>query len=89
MDEAVVEGEDPFLKKLNIIPRHALTSTLALPQGTTFLSVENFGTSAWTITGRVVAMEPNGTEKPYFLKVCSTIVPFTGHSGWDANKAGL
>ncbi|CAL8576783.1 hypothetical protein XPA_002648 [Xanthoria parietina] len=41
----------------------------ALPQGTTFQSVENFGTSAWTITGRVMAIELDGTETPYFLKI--------------------
>jgi protein-ribulosamine 3-kinase len=52
-----------------------LTSTAALPQGTTFLSVENYGKSAWTVTGKISALEPDGTEKPYFLKVCNA-VPF-------------
>lgn len=42
---------------------------LALPEGSTFLSVEHFGTSAWTITGRVVAQTRDGTESHYFLKV--------------------
>ncbi|KAF2812598.1 uncharacterized protein BDZ99DRAFT_474744 [Mytilinidion resinicola] len=41
----------------------------ALPEGRKFLSVEDFGTSAWTITGRIMALEPDGTEKAYFLKV--------------------
>ncbi|KAK1764261.1 Fructosamine kinase-domain-containing protein [Phialemonium atrogriseum] len=41
----------------------------ALPQGSTFLSAEPFGTSAWTVTGKVMAREPDGTEKAYFLKI--------------------
>ncbi|ROV92123.1 hypothetical protein VSDG_07568 [Cytospora chrysosperma] len=40
----------------------------ALPKGSTFLSVEHFGTSAWTITGRVVAQNVNRIESNYFLK---------------------
>jgi protein-ribulosamine 3-kinase len=73
MDEAVIEGDDLLITTQ--LPRHALTSTVALPHGTTFLSVENFGTSAWTVTGRVMALEPDGTEQPYFLKVRDT-APF-------------
>lgn len=47
-----------------------LTSVFAaLPTGSTFISVEHFGTSAWTITGRVIASSPDGTETSYFLKV--------------------
>ncbi|KAF2748919.1 hypothetical protein M011DRAFT_399643 [Sporormia fimetaria CBS 119925] len=41
----------------------------ALPKGSTFRSVEHFGKSAYTITGRVVASDPDGSEKSYFLKV--------------------
>jgi hypothetical protein len=41
----------------------------ALPPGSTFISVEVFGTSAWTITGRILAREADGSEKPYFVKV--------------------
>ncbi|KAJ3578208.1 hypothetical protein NPX13_g2352 [Xylaria arbuscula] len=41
----------------------------ALPEGVRFLSVENFGTSAWTITGRLVGVEDNGTERQFFVKV--------------------
>lgn len=44
---------------------------LALPEGSTFISVEHFGTSAWTVTGRVVAQNPDGTQSDYFLKVSS------------------
>jgi protein-ribulosamine 3-kinase len=40
-----------------------------LPEGSTFKSVEHFGTSAWTITGRVVATDAGGDETSYFLKV--------------------
>lgn len=43
----------------------------ALPEGSTFLSVEHFGTSAWTITGRVMAQNPDGTQSEYFLKAGS------------------
>jgi hypothetical protein len=42
---------------------------VALPQGIRFVSVEHFGTSAWTITGRLVALDPDGLEKLFFLKV--------------------
>lgn len=41
----------------------------ALPKGSTFLSVQHFGTSAWTITGRIVAQNVDGIESNYFLKV--------------------
>jgi hypothetical protein len=86
MDEAVIEGNEKLI--ITRLPRHTLTSTVALPQGTTFLSVENFGTSAWTVTGRVMALELDGTEKPYFLKVCNT-APFTKNKDRNANETGL
>lgn len=41
----------------------------ALPARSTFISVENFGTSAWTITGRLVALDADGAEKVYFVKI--------------------
>lgn len=71
MDAAVMEGDYGSISTQ--LPRHTLISTVALPQGSTFLSVENFGNSAWTITGRVIAREPDATEKSYFLKVCNTV----------------
>lgn len=46
-----------------------LITPAALPAGSTFISVENFGTSAWTTTGRLVALDADGSEKLYFLKV--------------------
>ncbi|KAI4261124.1 MAG: hypothetical protein L6R42_003670 [Xanthoria sp. 1 TBL-2021] len=49
------------------------------PMDEAVVEVENFGTSAWTITGRIMAIEPDGTENAYFLKVCSAVVPFTRH----------
>jgi protein-ribulosamine 3-kinase len=86
MDEAVMEGD--YVLIITQLPGHTLTSTVALPQGTTFLSVENFGTSAWTITGRVMTQELDATEKPYFLKVCNT-APFAKNESRNANKTGL
>ena len=49
----------------------------ALPEGSTFLSVEHFGTSAWTITGRLLAQNADGTEANYFLKVLSILLENT------------
>ncbi|KFX99302.1 hypothetical protein V490_01848 [Pseudogymnoascus sp. VKM F-3557] len=40
-----------------------------LPKGSKFLSVEYFGSSAWTVTGKVIARNADGTENVYFLKV--------------------
>jgi len=47
--------------------------TAALPQGSTFVSVEHSGTSAWTITGRLVALSGDGSEKTYFVKVSCAV----------------
>lgn len=44
----------------------------ALPPGITYVSVDPFGTSAWTVTGRVVAMNAEGVEVLFFLKVGAT-----------------
>ncbi|KAL1845019.1 hypothetical protein VTK73DRAFT_1320 [Phialemonium thermophilum] len=41
----------------------------ALPSGSTFVSVDHFGTSAWTITGKLVARSQDGEEEVYFLKI--------------------
>ncbi|KAH0526190.1 hypothetical protein TsFJ059_009546 [Trichoderma semiorbis] len=41
----------------------------ALPAGSTFVSIKHFGTSAWTITGRLITLDQDGSEKIYFLKV--------------------
>ncbi|PMD32250.1 hypothetical protein L207DRAFT_499902 [Hyaloscypha variabilis F] len=41
----------------------------ALPQGFTFVSVEHYGNSAWTVTGKVIALSLERDEKPFFLKV--------------------
>ncbi|KAL9069431.1 MAG: hypothetical protein Q9157_006158, partial [Trypethelium eluteriae] len=40
-----------------------------LPKNSTFVSVESYGSSAWTTTGRVTARDVDGTQKAYFLKV--------------------
>ena len=42
-----------------------------MPEGTKVISAEAYGYSAWTITGRVSAISPDGTPKKYFLKVCN------------------
>ena len=42
---------------------------LALPAGTRVLSADSWGNSSWNITARIDALEPNGAEKRYFLKV--------------------
>ncbi|PTB36106.1 uncharacterized protein TrAFT101_000075 [Trichoderma asperellum] len=41
----------------------------ALPKDVTFTSVESFGTSAWTVTGRVTAQRADGSIQRFFLKV--------------------
>lgn len=41
----------------------------ALPKDVTFTSVESFGTSAWTVTGRVTAQGADGSIQRFFLKV--------------------
>lgn len=46
------------------------------------MSVEHFGTSAWTITGRVVAQDADGGESSYFLKVYQSLLfDFVIHTG--------
>ena len=42
---------------------------VAMPKGTKVVSAEACGYSAWTITGRISAVLPDGTSKRYFLKV--------------------
>lgn len=38
------------------------------PEGTTILSADSFGTSAWTVSARLHLKLPDGTEERYFLK---------------------
>jgi len=45
-----------------------LKDSIAMPDGTKVISAEAYGYSAWTITGRVSAVLPDGTPKRYFLK---------------------
>lgn len=42
--------------------------TLVLPEGVKVVSVESYGTSAWSQTGRIIATDANGTKTSYFLK---------------------
>ncbi|KAK8078890.1 hypothetical protein PG994_002697 [Apiospora phragmitis] len=49
--------------------RPAIRASTALPEGSTFRSVEHFAVSAYTITGRVKADDADGEEQSYFLKV--------------------
>ncbi len=75
MDEAVVEGESQQpspLCRSSCPPKEPPQLThlvAALPPGRTFVSVEHFGTSAWTITGRITAVGPDKSEEYYFVKI--------------------
>ncbi|EPE35698.1 Protein kinase-like (PK-like) [Glarea lozoyensis ATCC 20868] len=40
----------------------------ALPPGLSFVSVEAYGNSAWTLTGKITTQRPDGSEKLFFLK---------------------
>jgi fructosamine-3-kinase len=40
-----------------------------LPPGSSFVSVEHFGKSVWTITGKITARGPDQSEEYYFVKV--------------------
>ncbi|KAK3634804.1 hypothetical protein LTR56_015085 [Elasticomyces elasticus] len=42
-----------------------------LPQATKILSAQRYGTSAWTVTARIKARLPDGSETRYFLKCAS------------------
>jgi hypothetical protein len=71
-DEAVIEGTIKFLLPTECNrSRQAIadTSHSALPKDVTFTSVESFGTSAWTVTGRVTAQRADGSIQRFFLKV--------------------
>jgi protein-ribulosamine 3-kinase len=43
----------------------------ALPGGVKVLSAESYGTSAWSLTGRINAVKPDGSSARYFIKVRS------------------
>ncbi|KAI1460209.1 Fructosamine kinase-domain-containing protein [Annulohypoxylon moriforme] len=49
------------------IDREAVMNTL--PIGSAFVSVEPFGASVFTTTAKLVALDPDGSEKAYFLKI--------------------
>ena len=73
MDEAVIEGNETNHEHKSCADRREVWLTLvpfnALPEGTRIVSAVHFGTSSWTVTGKVTARDPDGTEKLYFLKV--------------------
>lgn len=46
---------------------------LVFPEGTTVISAESYGDSAWTQTGKVVTTDSYGSRKVYFLKVCASL----------------
>jgi hypothetical protein len=46
-----------------------------LPKGAKVVSATSWGTSAWTITGRVETILADGTPKTYFLKVRKPFFP--------------
>lgn len=68
IDNAVIEGTSPILKIFPAVT--CLFPSIALPEGVTFVSIEIFGTSAWTTTGRLTARAPDGTGRLFFIKVC-------------------
>ena len=39
-----------------------------LPEGTKFLSADQYGSSDWTFTARIDTQSPHGTLEKYFLK---------------------
>ncbi|KAK4238065.1 protein-ribulosamine 3-kinase, chloroplastic [Achaetomium macrosporum] len=43
----------------------------ALPKGRTFVSVRHYGTSAWTVPGKITARGPGGSDEYYFVKVAA------------------
>ena len=67
MDEAVVEGKDG--KQTKMSAKRLMILQTVLPEGSTFVTVERFGTSAWTVTGRLTTTDADGEEVLYFLKV--------------------
>lgn len=76
MDDAVVGGmtsafNSSIFETLTVSTglTHAAFDYLVLPEGSTFLSIEHFGTSNYGITGRVVARNPDRSESMYFIKV--------------------
>lgn len=75
MDEAVIGG-----RKIPYMPlMKSLKDAKVMPKGTKVVSAEAYAYSAWTITGRISAILPDGTPKKYFLKVCNpqTSSPFS------------
>jgi protein-ribulosamine 3-kinase len=44
----------------------------ALPEGVRVLSSNRSGTSAWTVTGRIIAELADGTPTQYFIKCATT-----------------
>ncbi|KAI0202638.1 Fructosamine kinase-domain-containing protein [Astrocystis sublimbata] len=41
----------------------------ALPHGVEVLSIEHFGKNAWTITGKIIGVDGDATERHFFIKV--------------------
>ncbi|KAK4223271.1 Fructosamine kinase-domain-containing protein [Podospora fimiseda] len=59
----------------------------ALPEDTKLFNAKRFGTSAWTITGRMEVIEPDGTHRPYFVKVAYGKHGRTMLNGeWESSK---
>ncbi|KAK5745506.1 hypothetical protein LTR17_001376 [Elasticomyces elasticus] len=60
-DQSHIEGDFPIDKSV----------FAALPQGIKIISAQPYGTSAWTVTARIKAILPDGSEIKYFLKCAS------------------
>jgi len=46
-----------------------------MPAGTKIVSAVSSGVSAWAKTGKVAVVQPDGSPKIYFLKVCDLVRP--------------
>lgn len=67
LDENVIAGQRFDHSSFS----HLTSRMTALPKGTSVISADSFGSSAWTVTARVNVVSPDGAPKSYFLKVCN------------------
>jgi hypothetical protein len=69
VDEAVLEGI-PQLKTDDVSCLRYLLTIAAFPvPGTKLKSAHHYGSSVWALTAKLVTELPDGSTRPYFLKV--------------------